>query len=224
MPALKPMAALLMSTYLSTVGLAIAGEVTEDSHKHMEMDHSGHDMSTMIDDRQAQDSRALSNLADVQLVPRFDLQTGNDARVSVEDFPGQYLLVAFGFTQCGHVCPTLMSNLAQGVAHLPDSQREKLQLVFISLDPERDTPAITDAYSKNFNPEFIGLSGAASEVADAAKSFRISYVKVPLAGGGYKIDHTSISYLLSPQREIVELIGFGTAPEDIAAGIGAKIH
>ena len=187
------------------------------------MDHSSHDMASMVVQREEKDSRALSNLMDTELEARFELQAADGSIVTESDFDGQYLLIGFGFTHCAHVCPTLLSSWAQAVKKLSKEKQGKLQGIFISLDPQRDTPAITDSYSKNFDPRFVGLSGNTEQIETITKNLRISYVRVPLGGDSYKIDHTSISYLVSPAGKAIELFGFGIASTEIAEKISALI-
>ena len=215
----------LISVFIFTLGLFLHSAVRaeETSHDKVHAHHSGHDMAGMIREREEKDDRALSKLVDITMRPEFKLQTAQGEVVTEADFSGQYLLIGFGFTHCGHVCPTLLSNWAQALKQLPRGQRDKVQPIFISLDPDRDTPSVTDRYSKLFSAEFMGLSGSASEIDAVARNFRITYVRVPTGGDDYKIDHTSISYLLSPGRDVVALIGFGTAPTDIASEMAAVI-
>ncbi|MEH6581634.1 MAG: SCO family protein [Halioglobus sp.] len=212
-----------MSRKVCLLLLSFFSACSYGSDAHIAMDHASHDMQNMIVERETKDSQALSDLVDIRLEPRFVLESVNGSKTSENDFAGRYLLIGFGFTHCGHVCPTLLSNWANAVSELSETQRENLQVIFISLDPQRDTPAITDEYSKQFDSDFIGLSGTPEQVAATAENFRISYVTVPLNGGNYKVDHTSISYLVSPEREIAALIGFGTSPTEIAERIAAII-
>jgi protein SCO1/2 len=202
----------------------VSTEETPSSHNHMSMEHSGADMSNMVDERKEKDTRALSSLVDIELRARFALEAASGLTVTESDYQGQYLLIGFGFTQCRHVCPTLLSNWAQAYKLLPGDKRKNLQTIFISLDPQRDTPSMADTYSKKFDPGFVGLAGTPEQVASTAKNFRITYVSVPLDEGDYKIDHTSITYLVSPEREVIELFGFGTGPAEIAEKIVAAIR
>jgi protein SCO1/2 len=116
--------------------------------------------------------------------------------------------IFFGFTYCPEVCPT---TLAEMTAALKDLGRnaDKLNVVFISLDPERDTPAQMKLYLSNFDPRIQGFTGSAEAVDGAAKAYRVYHQKVPTEGGGYTVDHSSAVYLFDRRGQFVEPIGYG---------------
>lgn len=114
---------------------------------------------------------------------------------TLADFKGKVTVVFFGYTQCPDVCPTTMAELAQ-VKKALGADGDKLQGVFISVDPERDTPERLKAYMQGFDPSFIALRGTPEQTAAAAKDFRVYYSKVPgKAEGSYTMDHTAGSYI-----------------------------
>jgi protein SCO1 len=115
------------------------------------------------------------------------------------DFKGKVTFVFFGFTQCPDVCPTTMSDLAE-VKKLLGKDGERLQGVFVSVDPERDTPAILKEYLGSFDASFVGLRGSLEQTQAAAREFKIFYAKVPgKTEGSYTVDHSTGSYVLDTQ-------------------------
>jgi protein SCO1 len=124
--------------------------------------------------------------------------TSNRLR-KLTDFKGKVTFVFFGFTQCPDVCPTTMSDLAE-VKKLLGKDGEKLQGIFVSVDPERDTPEILKEYLANFDPSFIALRGNAEQTKTAAQEFKIFYAKVPgKTENSYTVDHSTGSYVFDTQ-------------------------
>lgn len=154
---------------------------------------------------------------------RFELVNGEGRIVSERDYRGRYLLLGFGFSHCHHVCPTTLRDWAAMMADLPPEKAAQLQVVMVSLDPERDSPQLMDRYSKQFDPRFQGLSGSPAQIAGIADNFRVSYHRVPV-GEGYQINHSSMSYLISPEGEVVDYFGFATPSAELAAAIASHIH
>jgi protein SCO1 len=125
----------------------------------------------------------------------FEL-TGADGKPhKLADFKGKLVVVFFGFTQCPDVCPTTLAQMAQAVKKLgPDGDR--VQVVFITVDPERDSPAVLAQYVPAFDPRFIGLYGNAEQTAKTAREFKVFFEKVSgKSAGSYSIDHTAASYV-----------------------------
>lgn len=123
----------------------------------------------------------------------FKLRDVDGNYKSLSSFRGYMPLVFFGFTQCPAVCPTALARAAQ-IKKLMGADAPIFQVIFITLDPERDTPQIIDKYVKAFDPSFVALSGTLEETAAVAKEFGVFYEKVPL-GDTYTISHTSTSYV-----------------------------
>ena len=115
---------------------------------------------------------------------------------SIKDFAGKVVVVFFGYTQCPDVCPTSMSELAE-VKRSLGADGDKLQGIFVTVDPERDTPEVLKAYTAAFDPSFIGLYGDLERTAQIAKDFKVYYKKMP-TGSSYTMDHTSLSYVYDP--------------------------
>jgi protein SCO1/2 len=124
---------------------------------------------------------------------------------SLADFRGDVVLLFFGFTQCPEVCPTTLARAADVVKRLgPDGRR--VQVLFVTLDPERDTPAILTSYMGAFDPRFIALWADQAGVDQAARDFHIFYQRVP-TGSSYTLDHTAITYAFDPQGRLRLAIG-----------------
>ena len=129
--------------------------------------------------------------------------TDQDGRtVTDRDLKGRPFLVFFGFTHCPEICPTTLFEISEILRNLgPDADRARA--LFITVDPERDTPKALKDYLSSFDPHLLGLTGDADAIAAVAKSYRAIYRKVPLAEGGYTMDHTAIVYLMDTEGSFV---------------------
>ena len=133
-------------------------------------------------------------------------------------YRGKVMVIFFGFTQCPDVCPTTMAELAQVREKLNPEQRDQVQIIMISVDPQRDTPAVMKQYVSAFDPSFVGLTGSDEQIAKVAASFKAYYKKVD-SGQSYTMEHSSGLYVLDTEGESRLLIKPNTAPEAIAADI-----
>lgn len=149
----------------------------------------------------------------------FSLTDHNGQPRTLADFKGKAVVIFFGYTQCPDVCPTSMSELAQAKQLLgPDG--DKLQGLFVSVDPERDTPEVMKAYMASFDPTFLALYAAPDKLADVAKSFRIYYKKVDgKTPTSYTMDHSAGSYVYDPQGRLRLYHRYGTGAAALAADI-----
>lgn len=120
---------------------------------------------------------------------------------TLADFRGKVVTVFFGFTHCPDVCPTTLAEMAL-VAKELGRDADKLQVLFVTVDPERDTRELLSRYVSSFNPSFLGLYGNAGETARAAKEFKIFFHKQPSPGGDYSIDHSAGTYILDQQGRL----------------------
>jgi protein SCO1/2 len=144
--------------------------------------------------------------------------TSDQGPLRLEDLRGKVVPIYFGFTHCPDVCITSLSNIAAGLKLLDDGEREQIQPLFISIDPERDDPARVGEYARYFHPSIIGLSGTLDEITQVAKAHFVIFEKVPLEDSemGYTMDHSSIIYVVGPDGVIKSLIHHGEKPEVIA--------
>jgi protein SCO1/2 len=149
----------------------------------------------------------------------FALESAAGGRRTLADFRGKVVVVFFGFTQCPDVCPTTLSDLAEVKKRLgPDGAR--LQAVFITVDPERDTPALLSQYVPGFDPSFIGLYGTPEQTAATAREFKVFYQKVPgKTPTSYTIDHTAGSYVFDKEGRVRLFIRHGAPIDDIVADL-----
>ncbi|MBU6258142.1 MAG: SCO family protein [Burkholderiales bacterium] len=133
----------------------------------------------------------------------------------LSDFKGKVTVVFFGYTQCPDVCPTTMLELAQ-VKKALGADGAKVQGVFVTIDPARDTPQVLKAYVRNFSPDFIALRGDDAQTAAAAKSFKVYYAKVPGATPqSYTMDHTAGSYVFDEEGRVRLFTRFGTGADKL---------
>jgi len=132
----------------------------------------------------------------------FALTDHNGKPRTLADFKGKAVVVFFGYTQCPDVCPTTMAEMAN-VLHALGPQAERVQVLFVTIDPARDTPAILAQYVPAFDKSFLGLYGDDAATAKVAKEFKVFYQKVPgKTVGSYTMDHTAGSYVFDPQGHI----------------------
>lgn len=155
----------------------------------------------------------------------FELVDQTGRTVTDKDFRGKYMLVFFGFTHCPDVCPAELQVMAAALDKM-GADADKIAPIFISVDPERDTPEKMAAYVQNFGPRFVGLTGSPNQVATAAKAYRIYYSKIEdkQSAGNYTMDHSAIAYLMSPSGEYVTHFNYGAKPDNMAKTIEEKIN
>ena len=140
-----------------------------------------------------------------QIGGHFALSTPDGRRVTDTTFRGKWLLVYFGYTSCPDVCPTTLSAMALALDKL-GPLADKVQPVFITVDPERDTPKIVGEYVKDFDPRFVGLVGSPQEIGTAAEQFHVYYRVRQLGNNEYVVDHSSFIYLIDPNGAFVRLL------------------
>lgn len=147
----------------------------------------------------------------------FRLQAAGGRNVTDADFRGKWMLVYFGYTRCPDACPTALQDIANALDTLGPDAKRKVAVLFITVDPERDTPAAMADYVSAFDAPITGLSGTPAEIAAAAKEYRVYYAKHPKTGGEYDMDHSSIIYVMDPRGRFVGNFTHETAPDAIAA-------
>jgi protein SCO1/2 len=137
----------------------------------------------------------------------FKLTDHHGTPRTLADFRGKVVALFFGYVHCPDVCPTTMADLAQ-VKRLLGADANKLQVLFVTVDPERDTPELLAQYVPAFDPAFLGLYGDAQATAAAAQAFAISYKKQPTSSG-YNVDHSAGTFLVDPSGKVRLLAPYG---------------
>lgn len=141
---------------------------------------------------------------------------------TLADFRGKVVAIFFGFTHCPDVCPTTLGDFAMVMKELgPDAQR--VQVLFVTVDPERDTKEVLAQYVPAFHPSFLGLYGDAAATARAAKSFKVFYQKQPQPGGSYTMDHAAGTYILDPEGRLRLFAQYGAGPQVLLHDIRALL-
>jgi len=144
-------------------------------------------------------------------------QTGKLRRLS--DFKGKVAIVFFGYTQCPDVCPTTLSTLREVMTQL-GPQAERVQVLFVTLDPQRDTPALLAQYVPSFHPTFLALRGDDAATGATAQAFKVFYKKQPgSAPDTYSVDHSTGSYVYDPQGRLRLYIKYGDTAEHITGDL-----
>ena len=148
-------------------------------------------------------------------------QTGKS--ITDKDFRGKYMLIFFGYTYCPDVCPTELQVMMAALGTLGPRAAE-VQPIFITIDPDRDTPEVMQSYVENFGPSLVGLTGTAEQIAQVAKAYRVYYAK---SGNtktqDYLMDHSSIIYLMGPDGHFVKHFTYTTDAAALADGIAGAM-
>ncbi len=149
----------------------------------------------------------------------FLLQTGDGKTLSDADMKGRAFLVYFGYTHCPDICPTTLAEISDVLRRMGD---KPIRALFITVDPERDTPATMADYVSSFDPRIIGLSGSAEQIAAVEKAYRVYARKGPSnANGDYSMDHSSVVYLMDGGGAFVEALDLERPPEEVAKELSA---
>jgi len=146
----------------------------------------------------------------------FHLEDQNGQPVSDEDMKGRPFLVFFGFAHCPDVCPTTLFEMSEVMRQL-GKDADRIGALFITVDPERDTPAALKDYLSSFDPHLRGLTGDPAAVNAAIKAYRVYAKKIPLEGGDYTMDHTAVVYLMDKDGHFVAPFNVKRTPEAAAA-------
>lgn len=170
-------------------------------------------------------AQAQDEAGSAQINARYLLMDTRGRAVANEDFTGRFQLIAFGFTSCPAVCPSTLAAMSQILRQL-GPLAEQVQPIFITLDPERDTPAVLAAYVANFDARIIGLTGTPALIARTAEHFQVAYRKYTEPGaapGDYTLDHSVGMYLVAPDGRFVTRYPHALTPEDIAERLRGRI-
>ncbi|MFN3864745.1 MAG: SCO family protein [Erythrobacter sp.] len=167
-------------------------------------------------------------LAGADIGGDFALTGSKGQIVRWDDFAGKYRVVYFGYAFCPDICPTDMQRVAQGLKRLEASDPDKaakIATIFITIDPERDTPKVVGEFAAAFSPDIIGLTGTPEQIAATAKAFKVFYAKgAPVAGGGYLVDHSNIVYLFGPEGEPLATLPVDQGADAVAAELGKWVN
>jgi protein SCO1/2 len=145
----------------------------------------------------------------------FTLQSSKGP-FSLESQRGKVVLLYFGYTMCPDICPTALAFLGQALSTLEPGELEQVQVVFVSVDPERDTPERLELYSTYFHKSILGVTGTPQEVAEVAGMYGAAYRRVESDSAvGYMVDHTSLVYVIDQDGKLLDSMPHGTAPEVI---------
>ena len=143
---------------------------------------------------------------------------------TLADFRGKAVVLFFGYTHCPDVCPTTLAELSQ-VMKMLGSDADRVQVLFVTVDPERDTPAVLSQYVTAFDPRFLGLSGDAAATRRAAKEFKVFYEKHKgSAPGEYSVDHSAGTYVIDPEGRLRLFVGYGKADAGLARDIRTLLN
>jgi protein SCO1 len=150
-------------------------------------------------------TRSEPPLAGARIGGPFALTDQDGKTVRDTDFAGKYRIVYFGYTYCPDVCPTDMAKIGQAMQQLDKEAPRtaaKVVPIFITVDPERDTPAAIKQFVANFHPRIVGLTGSPKAIGEVAKSYAVYFKKQPPGpGGGYMVDHLAVAFLMGPKGE-----------------------
>jgi protein SCO1/2 len=149
----------------------------------------------------------------------FSLTDHRGQASQLSDFKGKAVVLFFGYTQCPDVCPTTLTSMRDALGLMGESS-SRVQVLFVTLDPARDTPQLLAQYVPMFHPSFIGLSGDEASIAALAKDFKVFYAKqAGSTPGSYSIDHSTGSYAFDPQGRLRLLFRHGETPDNVAADL-----
>lgn len=151
--------------------------------------------------------------------PALDLMAHTGERVELDDFAGKVVVMYFGYTFCPDVCPATLADVARAMRMMGDAS-EDVQVVMVSVDPERDTPEVLARYMTAFDDRFLGLTGTRQEVAQLATVYGVYFDKREVEGAaGYLIDHTATLLVIDKDGHLKLVLPFGTGAADVAADV-----
>jgi cytochrome oxidase Cu insertion factor (SCO1/SenC/PrrC family) len=152
----------------------------------------------------------------------FSLVDQHGETRSTKEFRGKVMLIAFGYTYCPDVCPTELQTIGAALDQLGEAATA-VQPLFVTIDPERDTPEQLRLYLDSFHPSFLGLGGTPEEVAAAARGYKVFYAKRPIENGEYLMDHSAFIFLVDQEGEYVRHFSPVATPEQIAAAVEKQL-
>ena len=153
----------------------------------------------------------------------FSLVDMEGRAVTEQDFRGEPHLVFFGFTHCPDVCPTKLFEIAQTLDAVKERSGRDIRALFVTVDPERDTPEAMKSYVSSFDDRIVGLTGTPEQVAEVVSAYRAYARKVPLEDGDYTMEHTAVVYVMDDEGRFVAGLNTAQAPEDVATELLSRI-
>ncbi|HZV92599.1 MAG TPA: SCO family protein [Caldimonas sp.] len=151
----------------------------------------------------------FTDITGAEFARRLELPDADGRTRSLADWKGKVIVVFFGYTQCPDFCPTTLTELAQVKKDLGAAGR-RVEVLFVTVDPERDTPQVMKSYVSNFGPDVVGLRGSPEQTAEAAKEFKVFYAKVPgKTPGSYTMDHSAASFVFDTQGKVRLYVPYG---------------
>lgn len=151
---------------------------------------------------------------------RFVLTASDGTAVTEQSYRGKWLMVYFGYTLCPDICPTTMIQIAGALKAL-GPRAAAVQSLFVTVDPDRDTPEVLSDYLKSFDPRLVGLTGTHAQITAAAKSFGVFYERQDRDDGTYSYDHSAFIYLINPQGRFAKAIAGDIGSKQIADALSA---
>lgn len=150
----------------------------------------------------------------------FTLQSASGP-VSLRDYRGKLVLLYFGYTFCPDICPTSLAATSEGLKQLKPEELAQVAMIFVSVDPKRDTPDRLKEYVEFFHPAIVGVTGTPENIAEIAKRYGVFYAeqKVETAGGGYVVDHSADTFIVAPDGQLVGKIAHATPPDQVVVAI-----
>ncbi len=160
-----------------------------------------------------------TDITGAEFARHFELPDVDGRMRTLADWKGKVVVVFFGYTQCPDFCPATLAELA-GIKKSLGAAGDRIQVVFVTVDPQRDTPEILKAYLANFGPEFVGLRGSLEQTAAVAKEFKVFYAKVPgKTPGSYSMDHSAASFVFDTSGRVRLYVAYGGDSKAFAADL-----
>lgn len=165
---------------------------------------------------------ATPDTPEVGINPRYLLQAANGRAVMDGDFKDRFQLITFGYTFCPDICPTSLGFTTQALSALAPEELKKVQMLFVTVDPERDTLDKLKAYTAYFHPSVLGLTGSPEEIAKVARLYGAMYARQNTgSAGGYVVDHSAYTYVIAPDGSLFKALDHGTPPAQVLEAIRA---
>ena len=155
----------------------------------------------------------------------FALTDASGKTITEQDFHGRYMLVYFGYTHCPDICPTSLLLMQNALSHV-GALAQKVQPIFITVDPARDTPKVTGEYASHFGKQVLGLSGTDAQIQSAADHYKVYYSKVVDKGSalGYMVDHSGFIYLMGPDAHYLTHFAANASEHELEEGLKKYVH